>query len=186
MALSTERTSAIPNERSIPNERTSANTKYLHTWVYKHGTTNYLDYIKKTWEYSELVSKVNKIVPLTWALDEWTHELTSIKGNLFEDAQGTTLLYGEVSPIQIPKTQNDIAIEMAKRIIVRSMPKYIPIKHTLFYQWLKEVEETEEGIDFVDAVKIYCNTNTFNKTIQDINSRALKWLRAFFHVNNPE
>lgn len=164
----------------------STNSKYLHTWVYPYGTINYLDYIKQTCEYSELMSRVNKNVPLRWASDEWTHELTSIKGNLFEDAQGTTLLYGQVSPIQLPKTPNDIAIEMAKRIIMRSMPKYIPTKRTLFYQWLKEVEETEEGIDFVDSVKIYCNNNTFNKTMQDINYRALKWLRAFFHVNNPE
>ena len=125
----------------------------------------------------------------SWASNEWAHELTSIKGNLFEDAQGNILLYGQVAPKQPVIQQKDISIEMAKRIITRSMPIYIPKKHTLFYQWLKDVEETDT--DFIDAIRIYCAKSSdpivFNETyIRELNFRTLKWLRAFFHVNNPE
>lgn len=164
-------------------------TPLLHTWVCNYGTPEYLDYIKSTRKFTELQMDLYKNAMQSWASNEWAHELTSIKGNTFEDAQGNTLLYGQVAPKQPVIQQKDIAIEMAKRIIMIAMTTYIPKKHTLFYQWLKDVEETDT--DFIDAIRIYCTKSSdpivFNETyIRELNLRTLKWLRAFFHVNNPE
>ena len=168
--------------------------KFLHKWLCDYGTPEYLDYIKKTRKYSELVLDLYKNEMETWATNEWGHELNSFKGNTFEDVQGNTILYGQVSPTCSVKYQKDIAIEMAKRIIRRSMTTYIPKKHTLFYLWIKEIEESEEGPDFVDAVRIYCSdqrevddksSSLQESYTQSLNFRTLKWLRAFFHVNNP-
>jgi hypothetical protein len=141
-------------------------TPLLHTWVCNYGTTEYLDYIKSTRKFTELQMDLYKNAMQSWASNEWAHELTSIKGNTFEDAQGNTLLYGQVAPKQPVIQQKDIAIEMAKRIIMIAMTTYIPKKHTLFYQWLKHVEETDT--DFIDAIRIYCTKSSdpivFNET----------------------
>jgi len=165
--------------------------KPLYKWVCNYGTVEYLDHIKKTREYTELLMDLYKNPMQTWSSNEWGHELQSLRGNTFKDAQGNTLLYGQVAPKQLIKNESNLPVELAKRIITRSMPKYIPTKHTIFYLWLKEVEETEDGQEFIEAVKIYCinpekHRQDDSAEFQDISFRALRWLRAFFHINNPE
>jgi hypothetical protein len=169
--------------------------EFLHKWVCNYGSVEYLAHIKKTRKYNELLMELDKNIMKEWATNEWGHELNSIKGTTFEDIQGNIIMYGQVCPTQPIKYQKDIAIELAKRIIRRSMTTYIPKKHTLFYLWIKELEESEEGIDFVDAVRIYCSNQreVDDKSIalqksytQSLNFTTLKWLRAFFHINNPE
>ena len=164
--------------------------KPLYTYVCNYGTVEYLDHIKKTREYTELLMELDKDTMKSWASNEWGHELKAIKGSKFEDAQGNTISYGEVAPKQPIKNETNLSIELVKRIITRSMLKYIPKKHTLFYLWLKDIEETEEGQEFVEAIKIYCINPERHPTdsyeFQEICFRTLKWLRAFFYINNPE
>lgn len=165
--------------------------KPIYTYVCNYGTVEYLDHIKKTREYTKLLMELDKDAMKSWASNEWGHELNAIKGNKFEDAQGNTVLYGEVAPKQPIKNETNLSIELVKRIITRSMIKYIPKKHTLFYLWLKDIEETEEGQEFVEAIKIYCINPERHQAdssyeFQEICFRTLKWLRAFFHINNPE
>ena len=139
--------------------KTEPNYEPLYTDISIFGSTQYLAKIKQQYKnnFQSLAMDWRKNEMEAWAAEEWRWELVSRESYTFQILDGSTVKFGEV------------------------IHKFTPASHLLFYWWLKDIEDSEDGQEFVLAIKTLCSTESKKTT----NNQSIQWLRTFFHTHNP-
>jgi hypothetical protein len=156
----------------------------LYTDIVVFGAIEHLAMIKRQYKnnYRTLAIDWRKTKMEGWALEEWRWELVSRETSTFQLSDGSTLKFGEVTSDTTNKdSPHYLSYELSKRVIMRLTHKFTPANHRLFYWWLKDIEDSKDGQEFVLAIKILCSNECKKTTI----NQTIQWLRTFFHTRNP-
>jgi hypothetical protein len=158
--------------------------KSLYADISIFGSAQDLAKIKNRYEqnFRTLVMDCRKGEQEGWATEEWRWERESRESITFQMIDGSTVKFGDIGTEPTNKdSPHYLSCELSKRVIRRLKNKYIPSTNRLFFWWLKDIEDSEDGQEFVLAIKILCSTE--NKKVT--HEQTIQWLRTFFHIHNP-
>ena len=169
------------------------NYEPLYTDMCVFGTTQDLAKIKSRYKnnFQSLAMDWRKNEIEGWATEEWRWEIESQQAFTFQISDDSTKREDTTNKEEEDPTNKEdpthkdsqyyLSRELSKRVIWRLKNKYIPSTHRLFYWWLKDIEDSEEGQEFVLAIKCLC----FNESKKITQTRTIQRLRTFFHIHNP-